>query len=114
MKNMFYRLTNAISAFWTAFTNPGICSVVNLSSLVGLYEMILKVVQEQRPFMSKIGFLNVDTGDRHEIATLWCGCGLGANPADRITELNKEVSILKTENALLLGKIEQLKGKADE
>ena len=113
MKNIFYRLTNAISVFWTVFTNPGICSVGNLSSLVGLYEMIFKTVQEQRPFMSRIGVLNVDTGDRHEIATLWCGCGLGANPTDRITELNKEVSSLKTENALLLGKIEQLKGKAD-
>jgi hypothetical protein len=114
MKNMFYRLTNAISAFWIVFTNPSICSIGNLNSLVGLYEMIFKTVQEQRPFMSRIGVLNVDTGDRHEIATLWCGCGLGVNPTDRITELNKEVSSLKTENALLLGKIEQLKGKADE
>jgi len=60
-----------------------------------LLSFILRVASEQKPYITHIGLIDTDTGQRHEIVSLWAGVGIEANPIKRIEELSVEINKLK-------------------
>lgn len=100
MKSFFPRLFLAIKVAYLAFKNPKIFDVSNFKMLASLYELILKVATENKPYISHLAMCHVhkDDGngdDRYEIASIWAGAGAGAEPLKRIQELAEENAALK-------------------
>jgi hypothetical protein len=99
MRKFIYRLINAIRFGYTAYKNPESCfSEDNLKMVTGLFDFIMKVAVEKRPYMTKIAMITPDN-ESHGIVSLWAGSGASADPIDRIQELLKENKMLKNELA---------------
>ena len=62
--------------------------------VTGLFDFIMKVAVEKRPYATKIAMITPDK-EEHEIVSLWAGSGAGADPICRIDELVKENQALK-------------------
>ena len=95
MKTKLIILINAFKVFWLALTKPNVINNTNISMIVGLYEMIFKVVKEKRPYLSNITIIETNSNEKIDLVTIWAGYGYNANPADRIKELVKENEYLK-------------------
>lgn len=104
MKNAYYRIINSIKIGLWAFNNAETLNGNNFKMLSDLLGLILKVAKESRPIMSQIAFIHPDSKEKHDIVSVWAGAGLGADPYNRIMELQKEISRLK---ALLLDNVKQ-------
>lgn len=97
MKNLYYRISNAFKIGLWAFRNPQTINDHNFRMLSDLLRLILKVAAESKPVMTKIGYIHPDSKEQNDIVTIWAGSGLGADPYDRITELKKEISMLRAQ-----------------
>jgi hypothetical protein len=104
IKNFYWRIVNAISIGIYFFKNPSLTRTDILNPLVDLFKMILKVADENRPMITHIGFINVDTDEKVEIVSVWAGAGANAEPLKRIEELKKENDRLKLNMAELVRK----------
>jgi hypothetical protein len=93
MKKMYYRVKNAIVVCIYCYKNPHAINIDILKLSTELFEIIMKVATEKRPYMSKIG--NVYMGECEEFVTIWAGSGVGASPTKRISELLAENAELK-------------------
>ncbi len=89
-----YRLKNAIKIGMWGYKNPQVLKKNNFEMLSGLYDMILKVATENKPYMVNIGVIHPD-GEKEEIVSLWAGSGIGADPTKRIEDLIIENQMLK-------------------
>lgn len=89
------RLSAAISATILVFKHPNVFNNDVFEMAGKLLEFVTKVAEEQRPYMTKFGIINLKTKEKFEIVSIWAGPGIGADPYDRITELIKENSLLK-------------------
>lgn len=97
MKMFFRKIISSISYAYVAFKNPDILfNESNLKMITGLFEFIMKVAEEKRPYATKIAMITTDK-EEHGIVSLWAGSGAGADPFDRIDELVKENQALKKE-----------------
>lgn len=92
---MINRLTTAIKFGWWAFKNPQTLNASNFKMLSDLFQLILKVAQEDRHRMTHIAFVHPEEGSEHQIVSIWAGAGVGAEPTKRIKELIEENSKLK-------------------
>jgi hypothetical protein len=95
MKNLWYSFIGACKLFVWAFRYPQILNDNNFRSLSQLFELILKVAIDDKPYMSKLA--QVVAGDQHNIVSIWAGPGCNADPTDRISELLKDNEKLRSE-----------------
>ncbi len=95
MKSNYWRIANAIKMGWWAFRNPQTIDATNFKMLSEVLKLILTVATESRPRMCKIASIHPNTKENQDIVSLWAGAGMGADPYDRITELKKEVELLR-------------------
>lgn len=96
MRNFYYRLTNAIKIGWWAFKNPHSLQESNFKMISDLYELILKVANEDRHMMTHIAYMHPEEGEK-QIVSIWAGAGAAAEPTKRIAELLTENSKLKAD-----------------
>lgn len=95
MRNFFRKILGSMSYARVAFKSPDICfSENNLKMITALYEFIMKVAVEKRPYATKIALITPDN-ESHGIVSLWAGSGASADPIDRMQELVKENQALK-------------------
>ncbi len=102
LRNLYVRLRNAAVLFYLGLTQPLAADANNFKMLCELLGLILRVAQEQRPYMSKIGIGSVKVGVHTEVCSIWVGPGASSDPYTRIDELNKENARLKAELDALL------------
>ncbi|MGV8130510.1 MAG: hypothetical protein ACP5N7_00230 [Candidatus Pacearchaeota archaeon] len=100
------RIINALKVAYVAYTNPKIMVHDSFQSLIGLWTLIYKVIEDKRPYMTHLAVINSD-GEKNVLASLWAGYGENASPLGRITELIVENSKLENE-------IKELKAKLNE
>lgn len=94
--NTYYRIKNAIKIGWWAFKNPKTLQQDNFKMLSDLLALILKVANEDRPYISHLAYVHPDEGEQ-QIVSIWAGAGMGADPMKRIAELLSENSKLKAQ-----------------
>jgi hypothetical protein len=94
MKKFYYKLKNAIVIGIYCYKKPDAIRIEILKLTTGLFELIMKVAIEGKPYMTKIGHIHPEEVN-HEVVTIWAGAGLGANPTKRISELLAENAELK-------------------
>jgi hypothetical protein len=92
MKN---RLKNALKLFYWAFKNPQTFQNHNFKMMSDLMILILKVADENRPYMSHIAFVHPETGEECKIVSIWAGATFDSDPVNRISELVSENQYLK-------------------
>jgi hypothetical protein len=95
---MITRLKNSLKLFWWSWKNPQTLNTSTFKMLSETLVMILKVANENRPYMTHIAYIHPEEGEK-QIVSIWAGAGIGAEPVKRIAELLKENSILKAELA---------------
>lgn len=95
-KEWFWIIYNAFQLWYWAIKNPLTVNPANFKMLSDLLVMILSVKDNGRALMTNIAIVHPE-GEHEEIVSIWAGAGVGASPAKRITELNKEYSLLKLE-----------------
>lgn len=94
-----------------ALKDPLVLQQSNFALLSYLFQQIIKVANENRPYISDLGFIIPD-GEKQVICRVWVGAGANATPFARIEELVKENEVLKSK---LLGYvIEKQKAVLDE
>jgi hypothetical protein len=81
--------------YWTLM-HPKMFQASNIKMLVDLMTLILKVAEQQKPYITHIGFVDTKTGKEVDrIVCIWAGAGEGANVINRVEELKKENERLK-------------------
>lgn len=95
MKNLYYRIKNALAMFVWALKNPQTMQENNFKMLSDLFTLIMKVANENRHYMTRVAMIHPDTGKEHTIVSIWAGAGLDSDPTKRITELISENNRLK-------------------
>ena len=91
------RIINSLKIAYWAYKNPSTLNMHNMKMLSDLLGFILKVAKDSRPLMTQIAYIHPDTKEKIDIVSIWAGAGLGANPYKRIEELQKEISLLKSQ-----------------
>lgn len=86
-------LTNACRIFYLCLKKPEF--VPQLEMLNHLAELMIKVVDEEQPYMTQIAAVNTETKKNYDIVSIWAGKGVGADPVKRIRELRDENDLLK-------------------
>lgn len=94
IKKVIWTLKNASILFVWACQNPLSMNAKNFKLLSDLLTIIFKVAEENRPYVSHIGFVN-PPDSKNSIVSIWAGAGTGADPINRIEELAKENNKLK-------------------
>ena len=89
------KIKAAINAAIIVFKNPYIFNKDVCDMTVKLLEFVTKVAEEESPYMTSFGLINLKTKEKTEIVSLWAGCGIGASPNKRIKELLEENYLLK-------------------
>lgn len=56
---------------------------------------MLKVATENRPYMTKLGVVNIETNDRYELVSIWACPSSSDDPTARIRQLVEENESLK-------------------
>ena len=102
MKYFFYRTKNAIKIFIWAFKNSQTLQLSTFKMLSDMLVLIMKVAEEKKHMMTKVCVIHPETGEEHEIVSIWAGAGIGASPTKRIEELLNENRILKQKLARAL------------
>jgi len=89
------RFWNSIIAGIAAFRHPECVNANNLLAITDLYGMMFTVADSNRPLMSHVGFVEIETKENHVLVSVWAGPGIGCSPTLRIAELLKENEALK-------------------
>ena len=93
LKRIYIILANALRIFYLCLKKPEF--VPQLEMLNHLAELMVKVVDDGQPYMTKIAVVDTKTETKQEIVSIWVGKGIGADPTERIAELIKENDMLK-------------------
>jgi hypothetical protein len=100
-KNLFMRIWNALKLFVWAFKHHNVLQEHNFKCMSDLFMMILKVSEEDRPYVTHLAFVHHPSGEHLPVASIWIGAGEGAEPIKRIQELVTEKELLKAELEVL-------------
>ena len=95
MGRLFPRVKAFFKLGYWAFQNPHTLNESIFKLLGKLFEFIMKVANEKKPYMTHIAFIHPE-GEKN-IVSLWAGAGVGADPLKRIRELIEENEILKAQ-----------------
>lgn len=103
MKRLFRNIVNAFSVGIWAFRNPEVLRESHFKLLSNLLELILKVSNEDRHYITHIAYIHPEEGEK-QIVSLWAGSGIGADPVKRIEELAKENALLRDQLSNIVAK----------
>ena len=87
-----WRVIFAFKMGYIAFKTPSI--MFNFESIIKLYELIIQVAVENKPYMTKLAQMTPE-GEKQDLVTVWAGSGIGSEPLERIEHLVKENRLLK-------------------
>lgn len=103
MRRFFYNIKNAIAIGIWAFKNPEVLRDSHFKMLSSLLELILKVSNEHRHYITHIAYIHPEEGE-NQIVSVWAGSGIGADPVKRIEELAKENALLRDQLSNIVAK----------
>jgi hypothetical protein len=90
LKSRIYCIINAVRIGFAALKHPDVFASKNISLLVALWEYILKVVHEGKPYVTNVVLVEISTGESRSIVSVWAGAGEGASVIERCRELSQE------------------------
>lgn len=96
IKNLFYRTWNATTVFWMVWLNPNPINEQMFKINMKLFEFIITVRKENRPYFTRFGHIHPDDGET-PIVTIWAAPGADSSPEKRIKELLEENESLRAQ-----------------